>query len=383
MIQKKSDYHPMIITTTHKIAGYKIESYLGLVNANQVVGANLIADFMASFSDVFGGSSGAYRERLDVLYKDVKNLLEQKASSIGANAILGVHIDFDEISGKGKSMFMITAYGTAVIATPEVEKLKKTERYEVYQKLYNLAKFKEAGIITDEQYEAEKNNIILSHEASIAKEIEDIKSENEHKEAVKQAQILSQKLAEQRETELQEELQRQAEERRQNMTTKEYEAELRKAKEPEIEEAYKKFLSKVPTTIIKVRNLLSSNVVSPQDALSRLTFNDIMSASYESMEINSSNKAAFNIGLFLKHGQVAEACKYYIDLVGDDDIDEAKSYVYSIYEMMAFKDQKAFERMAKNLIELKCLGKIDEAIIEFSMYAVCDKEIARQVIKLL
>lgn len=373
----------MIITTTHQIAGYKIENYLGLVNANQVIGANLIADFMASFSDVFGGSSGAYRERLDVLYKDVKNLLEQKASSIGANAILGVHIDFDEISGKGKSMFMITAYGTAVVATPEVERLKKIERYEVYQKLYNLAKFKEAGVITDEQYEAEKSNIILSHEASIAKEIEDIKSENEHKEAVKQAQILSQKLAEQREKELQEELQRQAEEKRKNMTTKEYEAELRKAKEPEIEEAYKEFLSKVPTTIIKVRNLLSSNVVSPQDALSRLTFNDIMSASYESMEINSSNKAAFNIGLFLKHGQVAEACKYYIDLVGDDDIDEAKSYVYSIYEMMAFKDQKAFERMAKNLIELKCLGKIDEAIIEFSMYAVCDKEIARQVIKLL
>ena len=85
----------------------------------------------------------------------------------------------------------------------------------------------------------------------------------------------------------------------------------------------------------------------------------------------------------LKHGQLAEACKYYIDLVGDDDIDEAKSYVNSVYDMMVFKDQKAFERMAKNLVEFKCLGKTDEAIIEFSMYAVCDKEIARQVIELL
>ena len=93
--------------------------------------------------------------------------------------------------------------------------------------------------------------------------------------------------------------------------------------------------------------------------------------------------AAFNIGLFLKHRQVAEACKYYIDLVGDEDIEEAKSYVFSIYEMMVFKNQKAFERMAKNLIELKCLGKTDEAILEFSKYAVCDKEIARQVIELL
>ena len=114
-----------------------------------------------------------------------------------------------------------------------------------------------------------------------------------------------------------------------------------------------------------------------------MTVNDIMGASYESLEINASNKAAYNIGLFLKHRQIAEACKYYIDLVGDENIEEAKSYVYSIYEMMVFKDQKAFERMAKNLIELKCLGKIDDAVLEFSMYAVCDKEIARQVVDLL
>jgi len=373
----------MIITTTHKITGYKIENYLGLVNANQVIGANLIADFIASFSDVFGGSSGAYRERLDVLYRDVKNLLEQKANSIGANAILGVHIDFDEISGKGKSMFMITAYGTAVIITPEVEEKKEVGRYDVYQKLYNLAKFKEAGVINDDQYEAEKSNIILSHEAIIAKEIEEVKAENEHKEAIKQAQILSQQLSEQREKELQEELQRKAEERMQKMTAKEREAELRKEKEPEIEEAYKDFLSKAPTTIIQVRNLLSSNVVSPQGMLRSLTIDDIMGASYESTEINASSKAAFNIGLFLKYGQVAEACKYYIDLVGDEDIEEAKSYVYSIYEIMTFKDKNTFEKVAKKLIELKCIGKIDEAISELSMYAVCNHEIAKQIIELL
>lgn len=101
----------MIISTTHTIAGYKIERYLGLINANQVLGVNLISDFIASFSDVFGGRSGTYRERLDNLYNDIMNLLEQKAMSLGANAILGVHLDFDEISGKEKSMFMVTAYG--------------------------------------------------------------------------------------------------------------------------------------------------------------------------------------------------------------------------------------------------------------------------------
>lgn len=373
----------MIITTTHKIADYKIDCYLGLVNANQVLGANLIADFIASFSDVFGGRSGAYRGKLDNLYDDIKSLLEQKAASMGANAILGVHIDFDEISGKDKSMFMVTAYGTAVIISPDVEKIKKIERYEVYQKLYNLLKFKKAGVITDEQYEAEKNNIILSHEKNIKKEIEDIKTENEHKEAVKQAQILAQQLAEQREKELKEELQRQAEEARQKMTAKELEAERRKKMEPELEEAYKTFLSKAPSTIVLVRDLLSSNVVSPQETLRRLTFGEIMNTSYEDSDIGSSNSAAFNIALFLKKEQVAEACKYYIELVGDDDIEEAKTYVMSIYEMITFKHQKAFEKMAKNLVELKYLGNIDEAINEFSIYAVCDKEIARKVVELL
>ena len=119
----------MIITTTHTIAGYKIERYLGLINANQVLGVNLISDIIASFSDVFGGRSGTYRERLDNLYNDIMNLLEQKAMSLGANAILGVHLDFDEISGKEKSMFMVTAYGTAVCITRESEKIKKTELY--------------------------------------------------------------------------------------------------------------------------------------------------------------------------------------------------------------------------------------------------------------
>ena len=373
----------MIITTTQTIAGYKIDCYLGLVNANQVLGANLIADFMASFSDVFGGRSGAYRNRLDSLYNDIRNLLEQKATSMGANAILGVHINFDEISGKDKSMFMVTAYGTAVIVSPEVEKIKKTERYEVYQKLFNLLKFKEAGVITDEQYEAEKNNIILSHEKSIEKEIEDIKTENEHKEAVKQAQIIAQQLAEQREKELKEELQRQAEEARQKMTAKEREAGRRKEMEPEIEDAYKNFISKAPDIIITVRNLLSSNVESPQETLGSLNQDDIMKVSYEISNNDVSNKLAYNIALFLKNGQIAEACKYYIDLVGDNNIEEAKNYVFSIYEMITFKHQNAFERMAKNLVELKCLGNIDEAVNEFSKYAVCDKDVAKQVINLL
>ena len=91
----------MIITTTHSIQNHDIVKYLGVINANQVLGVNFFSDAIAGISDVFGGNSGTYRRNLDSLYEQVIALLKQKASSIGANAIFGIQIDFDEISGKG------------------------------------------------------------------------------------------------------------------------------------------------------------------------------------------------------------------------------------------------------------------------------------------
>ena len=108
-----------------------------------------------------------------------------------------------------------------------------------------------------------------------------------------------------------------------------------------------------------------------------------MSANYDDMRNILTNQAAHNIAIFIKHRRIAEACKYYIDLVNDDDVDEAKSYVNSIYEMITFKNQSAFENMAKNLVELKVLGKSEDAALEFAQYSVCDIEIARKVIEML
>ena len=149
----------MIITSTNDLKGYKITEYLGLINVNVVLGANFFSDMFASFTDVFGGYSGTYQSKLDKIYGDALRELTKKAEGKGADAIVGAHFDFDEITGKGVSMFMVTAYGTAVKAIEIIEKPNKVGRYEVYEKLYNLAKFKEKGIITDEQYEEEKKNL--------------------------------------------------------------------------------------------------------------------------------------------------------------------------------------------------------------------------------
>lgn len=102
------------IATTNSIENAKIERYLGVVSTNVVLGTNVFSDFAASFTDFFGGTSETYQGKLDIIYKKAIDSLSQKAIIRGANCIIGLNVDFDEISGKGKSMFMISATGTAV-----------------------------------------------------------------------------------------------------------------------------------------------------------------------------------------------------------------------------------------------------------------------------
>lgn len=104
----------MIITTTNSIEGAKVDKYLGVVTTNLVIGTNFFSDFKASFTDFFGGMSGTYRKQMDTLYQRAYDALSLKASSMGANCVLGFKIDFDELSGKGTQMFMISVSGTAV-----------------------------------------------------------------------------------------------------------------------------------------------------------------------------------------------------------------------------------------------------------------------------
>lgn len=103
-----------IITTTDTIEGATIEKYIELVSANIVIGANIFSDFAASFTDFFGGYSNTYQNKLDKIYDTARKSLQQKATDLGANAIVGTKFDFGEISGKGNSMFMVSAIGMAI-----------------------------------------------------------------------------------------------------------------------------------------------------------------------------------------------------------------------------------------------------------------------------
>lgn len=103
----------MIVTTTPSIEGKRITEYLGVVFGEVVAGVDFVRDFAAGLSNFFGGRSGSYEEELVNARSAAMRELEQRASELGADAVVGVDIDY-EVLGSNNGMLMVTASGTAV-----------------------------------------------------------------------------------------------------------------------------------------------------------------------------------------------------------------------------------------------------------------------------
>ena len=103
----------MITTTTPSIEGRRIVEYRGIVFGEVVSGVNFVKDIAASFSNFFGGRSGSYEEELITARQNAVIEMEQRAQALGANAVVGVDIDY-EVLGADNGMLMVTASGTAV-----------------------------------------------------------------------------------------------------------------------------------------------------------------------------------------------------------------------------------------------------------------------------
>ena len=103
----------MLITTTHVIEGHRILAYKGLVAGEAILGANLFRDLFASVRDIVGGRSGAYEKVLNDARETAIAELADRAAALGANAVIGVDIDYETV-GQNGSMLMVTAAGTAV-----------------------------------------------------------------------------------------------------------------------------------------------------------------------------------------------------------------------------------------------------------------------------
>ena len=106
--------NPMLITTTYQVDGQPIRQYLGVISAESIIGANFIKDILANLTDFFGGRSNTYEKVLREGKETVLRELEKQASMMGANAIVGVDIDYNTVGANG-SMLMVVATGTAVV----------------------------------------------------------------------------------------------------------------------------------------------------------------------------------------------------------------------------------------------------------------------------
>ena len=104
----------MILSTTPQIEGYSIREYKGVVTGETIIGANILKDFMAGIRDIVGGRSASYEKVLRQAKDTAMQEMMERAMQMGANAIVGIDIDYETI-GKDNSMLMVAISGTAVV----------------------------------------------------------------------------------------------------------------------------------------------------------------------------------------------------------------------------------------------------------------------------
>ena len=285
----------MIVTTTNSIEGYTVKRYLGVVNANVVIGTNLFSDIAASLTDVFGGRSGSYKSKLSTIYDEVMKELTEKAKSYHADAIVGLHVDFDEVSGGGKSMFMVSASGTAITIEKNIE-----DRYYIYDLLEKITNYKEKGIITNEEYEFEKSKILSLHKNLISEEYQ---KDNEEKELQKK-----------------EELQR-------------------------IER------------INEAKELLKERTGCSIDDIEKIDEYQIQAVSYDDIDFDSNDSMQYIIAKFIRLNRIPEACKFYMEETGLEDVKSAIDFCLNVYKQIASVDT---EKVAALIPKLKVLKKKED-----------------------
>jgi len=104
----------MLQTTTPNLEGKEIVTYHGLVTGEAIMGANIFKDLFASIRDIVGGRSAAYEEELHKAKTIALSEMEQRAQAMGANAVVGIDLDYETIGMGNGNMLMVSASGTAV-----------------------------------------------------------------------------------------------------------------------------------------------------------------------------------------------------------------------------------------------------------------------------
>lgn len=262
-----------IVTTSPVIENWSITEYLGPIISNEVLGVNVISDSIASLSDFFGGSSGEYRGKLDNLKQHVINDLTKQAKDKGANAIVGFNISFNEISGKGKQMFMATASGTAV-------RLGQN-RLEYARRMHELKQYHDEGILSDSEYE---------HEVSI------LKSTTKNVVAIETEQV---------------EIQKKEDEQRRQRYEEEHAEEIKRRDELKAKrEAQKR---EYELKHAEIFNTIERDFISHKADIRKLHFDQINAATYNDI-LPAGEVSHYDImRYFVAIGRADAAAKFYVD----------------------------------------------------------------------
>jgi len=104
----------IVTTTTQSVDGTRVGEYKGIVTGEAILGANVFRDFFAGIRDIVGGRSGGYEKSLREARQIAIEEMEDEARRRGANAVVGVDIDYETV-GQNGSMLMVSASGTAVV----------------------------------------------------------------------------------------------------------------------------------------------------------------------------------------------------------------------------------------------------------------------------
>ena len=106
----------VLVTTTPTIEGRTITSYRGIVTGEAIMGANIFKDLFAGIRDIVGGRSATYERELRRARELAMAEIQNSAVELGANAVVGIDIDYETVGGQG-SMLMVTISGTAVVVS--------------------------------------------------------------------------------------------------------------------------------------------------------------------------------------------------------------------------------------------------------------------------
>jgi uncharacterized protein YbjQ (UPF0145 family) len=106
----------VIVTTTPTVEGRHITSYQGIVTGEAIMGANIFKDLFAGIRDIVGGRSATYERELRKARDIAVAEMQQAAAEKGANAVVGVDLDYETVGTNG-SMLMVSVSGTAVVVS--------------------------------------------------------------------------------------------------------------------------------------------------------------------------------------------------------------------------------------------------------------------------